>query len=207
MIKIILADDHSIIRDGLKALLEKNTLFSIVGEANNGLELVNLLQTTACDVICTDISMPVMDGIEAATQIAKKYPKIKIVCLSMHEQVNFIKKMMEAGVAGYIFKDSSQEELQLAIETVYGGKKYFNKKLFDILLNEEKGSSKEEVVLSTREKEILKLIAEEFTNAEIAEKLFISVRTVDTHRQNLLQKLDVKNTAGLVRYAIKSALL
>jgi DNA-binding NarL/FixJ family response regulator len=124
----------------------------------------------------------------------------------MHEQVDYIKKMQEAGAVGYIFKDSSREELQTAIETVYKGKKYFNQKLFDILLNAE-NNNKDEVILSTREKEVLKLIAEEFTNAEIAEKLFISVRTVDTHRQNLLQKLDVKNTAGLVKYAIKSALL
>lgn len=207
MIKIIIADDHSIIRDGLKALLEKNSKFAVVGEAANGLDLINLLQTTPCDVVCTDISMPVMDGIEAAKQMSKKHPNLKVICLSMHEQVDYIKKMMEAGAMGYIFKDSSQEELQLAIETVYSGKKYFNQKLFDILLNDEKSASKNEVILSTREKEILKLIAEEFTNAEIAEKLFISVRTVDTHRQNLLQKLDVKNTAGLVKYAIKSALL
>ena len=207
MIKIIIADDHSIIRDGLKALLEKNPKFAVVGEAANGLELINLLQTIPCDVVCTDISMPVMDGIETTKQLNKKHPKLKVICLSMHEQVDYIKKMMETGAMGYIFKDSSQEELQLAIETVYGGKKYFNQKLFDILLNDEKSASKNEVILSTREKEILKLIAEEFTNAEIAEKLFISVRTVDTHRQNLLQKLDVKNTAGLVKYAIKSALL
>jgi DNA-binding NarL/FixJ family response regulator len=207
MIKIIIADDHSIIRDGLKALLEKNPLFAVVGEAANGLELIELLKVKSCDIVCTDISMPAMDGVEATKQIDKKYPKIKIICLSMHEQVDYIKKMMEAGAVGYIFKDSSQEELQLAIETVYQGKKYFNQKLFDILLNDKKSASKNEVVLSTREKEILKLIAEEFTNAEIAEKLFISVRTVDTHRQNLLQKLDVKNTAGLVKYAIKSALL
>jgi|SRR6185437_14398278 len=207
MIKIIIADDHSIIRDGLKAILEKNSLFAIVGEASNGLELVNLVQTTPCDVVCTDISMQVMDGIEATKRIIEKFPKIKVICLSMHEQVDYIKKMMAVGAVGYVFKDSSQEELQLAIETVYNGKKYFNKKLFDLLLNDEKGDSKKEMILSTREKEILKLIAEEFTNIEIAEKLFISVRTVDTHRQNLLQKLDVKNTAGLVKYAIKSSLL
>ena len=114
--------------------------------------------------------------------------------------------MMDAGAAGYVFKDSPKEELQLAIKTVYGGKKYFNQKLFDILLNVE-SNGKTESVLSSREKEILKLIAEEYTNPEIAEKLFLSVRTVDTHRQNLIQKLNVKNTAGLVKYAIKSGLL
>ena len=206
MIKIIIADDHSLIRDGLKAMLQKDNFCSIVGEAANGNELLELLKKVECDVVCTDISMPEMDGVEATTFITKNFPKVKVVCLSMHEEVAFIKQMMEAGAAGYVFKDAPREELQLAIETVYKGKKYFNQKLFDILLNVE-SNGKEENVLSSREKEILKLIAEEYTNPEIAEKLFLSVRTIDTHRQNLIQKLNVKNTAGLVKYAIKSGLL
>jgi len=205
VIKIIIADDHSIIRDGLKAMLEKNDFCRIVGEAANGEELLELLKTTTCDVVCTDISMPVMDGVEATKQIVKNFPKVKVMCLSMHEEAGFIKKMMEAGAVGYVFKDSSKDELKEAIQAVESGKKYFNQKLFDILLNMESGG-KEISVLSSREKEILKLIAEEYTNPEIAEKLFLSVRTVDTHRQNLIQKLDVKNTAGLVKYAIKSGL-
>ena len=206
MIKIIIADDHSLIRDGLKAMLEKDNFCEIVGEAANGNELLDLLKSVNCDVVCTDISMPEMDGIEATAFITKNFPKIKVVCLSMHEEVAFIKQMMEVGAAGYVFKDAPKEELQLAIETVYKGKKYFNQKLFDILLNVE-SNGKDINVLSSREKEILKLIAEEYTNPEIAEKLFLSVRTVDTHRQNLIQKLNVKNTAGLVKYAIKSGLL
>ncbi len=206
MIKIIIADDHYIIRDGLKAMLEKNDFCKIVGEAANGEELLELLKTTPCDVVCTDISMPVMDGVEATKQILKHFPKTKVMCLSMHEEAGFIKKMMEAGAVGYVFKDASKEELQTAIKAVHGGKKYFNQKLFDILLNMESGG-KEVNILSAREKEILKLISEEYTNPEIAEKLFLSVRTVDTHRQNLIQKLDVKNTAGLVKYAIKSGLI
>lgn len=206
MIKIIIADDHSIIRDGLKAMLEMNDFCRIVGEAANGEELLDLLKTTPCDVVCTDISMPVMDGMEATRQIMKHFPKIRVMCLSMHEEAAFIKKMMEAGAVGYVFKDSSKDELKEAIQAVHSGKKYFNQKLFDILLNMESGG-KEISVLSSREKEILKLIAEEYTNPEIAEKLFLSVRTVDTHRQNLIQKLDVKNTAGLVKYAIKSGLI
>ncbi|HXB39976.1 MAG TPA: response regulator transcription factor [Bacteroidia bacterium] len=206
MIKIIIADDHSIIRDGLKAMLEKNDFCKIVGEAANGEELLRLLKGTPCDVVCTDISMPVMDGVEATKQIIKNFPKTKVMCLSMHEEAGFIKKMMEAGAVGYVFKDSTKDELKEAIQAVHGGKKYFNQKLFDILLNME-STGKEVSVLSSREKEILKLIAEEYTNPEIAEKLFLSVRTVDTHRQNLIQKLDVKNTAGLVKYAIKSGLV
>jgi DNA-binding NarL/FixJ family response regulator len=205
VIKIIIADDHSIIRDGLRAMLQKNDFCKIVGEAANGVELLNLLKETSCDVVCTDISMPVMDGVEATIQITKNFPKTKVMCLSMHEEAIFIKKMMDAGAVGYVFKDSSREELQTAIQSVHNGKKYFNQKLFDILLNIE-SNGKEASVLSSREKEILKLIAEEYTNPEIAEKLFLSVRTVDTHRQNLIQKLDVKNTAGLVKYAIKSGL-
>ena len=207
MIKIIIADDHSIIRDGLKAMLEKNAALKVVGEAANGKELIELIGKIPCDVICTDISMPVMDGIEATKYLTKKFPKIKIVCLSIHEQIDYIKKMIDAGAVGYIFKDAPKEELEMAIKTVYAGKKYFNQKLFDILLSSEKSGLDNETVLSDRENEILKLISEEYTNLEIAEKLFISVRTVDTHRQNLLQKLNVKNTAGLVKYAIKSGLL
>ncbi|MGZ3903621.1 MAG: response regulator [Bacteroidia bacterium] len=206
MIKIIIADDHSIIRDGLRAMLEKNNFCKIVGEAANGEELLELLKSTPCDIVCTDISMPKMDGVEATRLIVKNFPKVKVMCLSMHEEAAFIKQMMEAGAVGYVFKDSPSEELQTAIEAVNAGKKYFNQKLFDILLNME-SSGKTVSVLSSREKEILKLIAEEYTNPEIAEKLFLSVRTVDTHRQNLIQKLDVKNTAGLVKYAIKSGLI
>lgn len=206
MIKIIIADDHSLIRDGLRSMLEKDDLCSIVGEAANGNELLELLKTVKCDVVCTDISMPEMDGIEATRQIVKNYPKVKVMCLSMHEEAAFIKQMMEVGAVGYVFKDSSSEELKNAIQAIHSGKKYFNQKLFDILLNME-SSGKQISVLSSREKEILKLIAEEYTNPEIAEKLFLSVRTVDTHRQNLIQKLDVKNTAGLVKYAIKSGLV
>lgn len=205
MIKIIIADDHSIIRDGLRSMLEKNDFCKIVGEAANGAELLNLLNETSCDIVCTDISMPVMDGVEATKQIVEKFPNTKVMCLSMHEEAGFIKQMMEAGAVGYVFKDSSKDELKTAIEAVYSGKKYFNQKLFDILLNIE-SNGKEVSILSSREKEILKLIAEEYTNPEIAEKLFLSVRTIDTHRQNLIQKLDVKNTAGLVKYAIKTGL-
>ncbi len=207
MINIIIADDHSVIRNGLKAMLEGNSSMTIVGEAANGKELIALLGKKSCDVVCTDISMPEMDGVEATKYIMKHFPKIKVICLSMHEQIDFIKKIIDAGATGYVFKDLSKEEFQTAIETVHGGKKYFNPKLFDILLSAETNSGKDEIVLSDREKEILKLIAEEYTNTEIAKKLFVSIRTVDTHRQNLLQKLDVRNTAGLVKYAIKSSLL
>jgi DNA-binding NarL/FixJ family response regulator len=206
MIRIIIADDHSIIRDGLRAMLEKNDFCRIVGEASHGEELLELLKKTPCDVVCTDISMPVMDGVEATKQILKAYPNTRVMCLSMHEEAGFIKKMMDAGAVGYVFKDSSKDELKDAITAVHNGKKYFNQKLFDILLNMESGG-KEVSVLSSREKEILKLIAEEYTNPEIAEKLFLSVRTVDTHRQNLIQKLDVKNTAGLVKYAVRAGLV
>ena len=137
MIKIIIADDHSIIRDGLKAMLEKNAALKVVGEAANGKELIELIGKIPCDVICTDISMPVMDGIEATKYLTKKFPKIKIVCLSIHEQIDYIKKMIDAGAVGYIFKDAPKEELEMAIKTVYAGKKYFNQKLFDILLSSE----------------------------------------------------------------------
>ncbi|MGZ3867309.1 MAG: response regulator, partial [Bacteroidia bacterium] len=202
MIKIILADDHSIIRNGLRAMLSSRNDIEIIEEAENGKEVLGLLRNKEADIVVMDINMPEMNGIETTRKITAEFPKVKVVCMSMHEETSIIKEMVEAGAMAYLFKDSKQEELLRAIDTVFAGRKYYNPEIFDLLLKTERDESSNTVVLTEREKEILKLICEEFTNPEIAEKLILSVRTIDTHRRNILQKLDVKNTAGLVKYAI-----
>lgn len=206
MINILIADDHQIIRDGIKAMLE-NTSYKIAGEASNGFEVLKAMENSKIDVIIMDINMPLKDGIKTSGEIMELYPSAKIVGLSMYEDKIMVKKMINSGALGYLFKGAGKEELISAIESVHSGKKYFSNEVFNMLLQADTPEEKNNEVLSSREIEILKLIAEEYTNPEIAEKLFLSIRTVDTHRRNLLQKLEVKNTAGLVKYAIKKNLL
>ena len=199
MIKILIADDHAIIRDGLKAMLDDHTDIEIVGTADDGNKVLEFLQTREVDIVLMDISMPGLNGIEATKIISINFPEIKVIALTIHEQHEYIRHMIKAGVKGYVLKDAEKEELVQAIITVSKGKKYYSEKVMDKLTSS--GAGEETNLLTDREKQILKLIAEEMTNPEIAEKLFLSVRTVDTHRRNLIQKLGVKNTAGLVKQA------
>ena len=204
MIRILLADDHSIIRDGLKSMLASADDIEIVGEAGNGEEVMNFLSSNEVDVILMDISMPLMNGIDTTRMIADYYSKVNVLALSIHEQYDFIKYMINAGAKGYVSKEAEKEEILDAIYTVFSGKKFYSDKIIEKLTSETKNNKS---VLTEREKEILKLIAEELSNVEIAERLFLSVRTVDTHRRNIIQKLDVKNTAGMVKYAVKLGLI
>lgn len=210
-INVLLADDHSIIRDGLKSLLANVPGIFICGEAADGLEVMNLLKTTPTDVVVMDVNMPRLNGIETTRRIKGEYPHIRIIALTMYNQSDTIKTMVEEGVWGYLLKDSSSTELIGAIENVSQGRKYFNNDIFDLLLmnpenNKEDGAG-DKSMLTTREKEILKLIAEEYASKEIADKLFLSINTVNAHRRNLVQKLGTKNTAALVRYAIKNGII
>lgn len=207
MTNILIADDHRIIRDGIKAMLNDINDYKIVSEASDGYEVMKLLNSAKVDVVIMDINMPFKDGIKTTQEIVAIYPSVKIIALSMYEDKTMVKKMVNSGAMGYIFKGASKEELINAIENVREGKKYFSNDVFALLLQEENENNRQGEILSSREIEILKLIAEEYTNPEIAEKLFLSIRTVDTHRRNLLQKLEVKNTAGLVKYAIRKNLL
>ncbi len=205
MINVLIADDHAIIRDGLKAMLAGAAGIEIVACAGHGKEAMYMLEETGADVILMDISMPVMNGIEATKLITEKYAGVKIIALTIHEQIDQVRYMLNAGVHGYVLKDAAREELIQAIQSVSKGKKYFSEKIMDKLSSLNTSGNKP--LLTEREKEILKLIAEEYTNQQIADKLFLSVRTVDTHRRNLFQKLGVKNTAGLVKYAIALGLV
>lgn len=213
-INIIITDDHEIVRDGIIAMLEDYEHIEVVGEAENGKKVVSLIedhQGNEIDLIIMDLNMNEMGGIEATRQIKKRFPEIKILALTMMKDEEKIREMIEAGASGYIFKNSGVEELVEAIEKVVNGELYFSDEaVYSIITRKREDKDKGEAGeadLTERELEVLELICKEFTNAEIAEKLYISVRTVDAHRRNLLQKTGARNTAGLVRYAMKHNLL
>jgi len=208
-IRIIIADDHQLFRNGLKLLLNSFTEFEVTGEASNGEEFLRLLNTTPADIALMDISMPEMDGIEATRRGLKICPSLNIIALSMYGEDEYYYKMVDAGAKGFLLKDSDISEVREAIITVIKGGSFFSQELLyhviqKIKLREQEPKS---AVLSKREKEILLKICEGFSNQEIAESLFISKRTVDKHRANLLGKTNSKNTASLILYAIRNKLI
>ena len=211
--RILIVDDHQLIIDGLRGFLENETDFNVVGEANNGAEAIKLAEILQPHVILMDIEMPELSGIQACEEIKRNQPEIKVIIISMHEEKELIKKLVERGVNGYLLKNSSKDEVMTAIRTVQDDQPYFSQDVTQSLLNKSKpatGSSSEVVTLASlteREIEILKLVAEGLTNKEIGDQLFISHRTVDTHRTNLMKKLDINNVAGLIRFAYKSGLI
>ncbi len=211
-VKIIIADDHKMFRDGIKAILVKEKNFQVVADVSGLDDIMDALEDVGADVILMDIDMGKSNGIDATIRVKTKYPKVNILALSMHGEHNYVIKMLEAGAVGYILKNAGKDEMLNAIKSVAMGDSYFSKEVSEQLLEhlniKNNISSKEEnIPLTNREIEVLKMITQEFSNSEIADKLFISVRTVDTHRRNLIEKLRVKNTAGLVRYAIKKGLV
>ena len=211
-IKIILADDHKIFREGIRSILEKEKDMEVVDEAANGEELLEKLAGTKVDVIILDLDIGKPNGIEVTEIIDRKYPEINILILSMIGLHDFVIQALEMGATGYILKNTGKDEVITAIRSVAKGDSYFSKEVSSILveeLNKPKTLKKrsEGIPLTAREIEVLQLIAQEFSNPEIAERLYISIRTVDTHRRNLLEKLSLKNTAGLVKYAITKGLV
>lgn len=210
MIKIILVDDHKIVLDGLKALLSTSDELEIIGDAQNGLILLHQLKTLQPDLILLDIGMPVMDGIEAATKVKKQYPDVKILILSTYADKAKIKKMLSIGVDGYILKDSDKQALLNAIKTVTSSdQKYYDHRVTDVIMNsyQPKKTSTKVPLLTKRELEITKLIAQGKSTKEIAQELFISPLTVDTHRKNIFSKLGIRKVARLIQYAIQEGLL
>ncbi len=204
--RIIIVDDHQLIVDGMKALLAAEPDLQVVGEASNGKEALKLLELVEADLVLLDIDMPVMNGIETAKKLRILYPDLSIIILSMHAEQGLVKNLIEIGADGYLLKNSSREEVVEAISKVTRGEKYFSTEVTLSLLNTTGGprNPKESIRLTDRESEILTLIAEGFTNKEIGDQLFISHRTVDTHRTNLMKKLEVNNLAGLISYALKN---
>lgn len=207
MIRIFIVDDHPVVIEGLRALLGPADGITWVGEATNAASCLGFFVSNTADVVLMDISMPGMDGVELCGVLKEKYPGVFILGLSTFNQGLFIKKMMEHGASGYILKNSTREELVSAINTVFGGGIYFSGEAGEALADYQRSEKMRAPELTPREKEILGLIAEGFTNPQIAEKLFLSQFTVDSHRKNLLAKLDVKNTATLIRYAVEHKLV
>ena len=212
MIKIILVDDHKIVLDGLKALLNTANELEIIGEAQNGLILLHQLKTLEPDLILLDIGMPVMDGIEAATKVKKLYPDVKILILSTYADKAKIKKMLAIGVDGYILKDSDKKALLNAIKTVISSdKKYYDHRVTDVIMDSyqpKKTTTTASIPsLSKREIEIVKLIAEGNSTKDISQQLYLSPLTVNTHRKNIFSKLGINKAAQLVKYAIQEGLI
>lgn len=211
-VKICVVDDHEIFRDGLKFILSQVLNYQIVGEAGNGKEFLNLLTYMQPDVVLMDISMPEMDGIDASEQALKKCPGIKIIALSSYGDDLYYYKMVKAGVMGFVQKKSGKDELEKAINTVMNGENYFPPQLLQKIIIKLGQSGPDslanpELTLSRREKEVLKLICQGYNNNEISEMLFISPKTVDNHRTNLLSKTSSRNSANLVMFAIKHNLI
>ncbi len=234
MIRVLLADDHTIIRDGLKAMLQlSDTFIQVTGEAASGKALIELLETThdtkSAEIVLMDINMPEMDGLMATAHIKQHFPEIKVIILSMMEDERFVAKAFQAGAMGYLLKSVGYPELTRAIEVVAGGGQYITAQVTLNLLGRQSVPSRttetaaaqaiaapdESPALNTspvlhltkRELEVLQLIAQGYTNAEIADQLFTSKRTVENHRQNLLEKTGSKNTALLIRYSLTHRLL
>jgi two-component system nitrate/nitrite response regulator NarL len=214
-IKILIVDDHEVVRDGLKNILLSLNNVAIAGEAANGDDAISMYDSLKPDLVIMDISMPGMNGIEATRIIKENDPNAKILILTMHDNQEYLNQIIRSGAKGFILKNTDKEELLDAVKTVSGGENFFSKDISKLIIENYIRSAKEtdknegykEVPLTKREIEILKYIAEGNSNQEIANKLYISYNTVDTHRKNIMHKLSIKNTAGLVRYAIEKGLI
>ena len=214
-IKILIVDDHEVVRDGLKNILLSLNNVSIAGEAANGEDSISLYDSLKPDLVIMDISMPGMNGIEATRIIKENDPNAKILILTMHDNQEYLNQIIRSGAKGFVLKNTDKEELLDAVKTVAGGENFFSKDISKLIIenyirsakDSDKNEGYKEVPLTKREVEILKCIAEGNSNQEIANKLYISYNTVDTHRKNIMHKLSIKNTAGLVRYAIEKGLI
>ena len=212
-ISILLAEDHTIVRKGLLSLLNTVDNFKVLAEAEDGREAVTKVEALKPDIVVMDISMPHLNGLEATRQIKKRFPKTKVIILTMHTNEEYIFEILRAGASGYIVKKAAPEELIMAIQAVSQGEKYFSPSISTKIADEllQKGLSKKSELTSTsltgREREVLQLIAEGHTNREIAELLFISLKTVEAHRSHIMDKLDLHNAAELTKYAIQKGII
>jgi DNA-binding NarL/FixJ family response regulator len=209
-IKIIIVDDHEIFRNGLKMVLGKLNYVNLIGEAENGDVFMGLIKKEKPEIVLMDIEMPVMNGIEAAEKALAIYPDLKIIALTMFNDDEYVKSMMDVGVKGFLIKNINKDTLDKAILTVYNGGNYYSEELFEFFskqLTKEKKSEDNQLELTRREKEILQLLCEGLSNKEIADELFISERTVLGHKTNLMIKTNCKNSLSLMAYAIKHKLV
>lgn len=212
-IKILLVEDHDIVREGVRSLLENEPGIEITGEARNGQEALDLCRSLAPDLVLMDVNMPVMSGLECMRIMNAEFPLVRVLILSMHEYESYLIDMLDAGADGYILKNSSKAELLFAIKKVAGGDVYISSEFTLSMLEKYKNGnfihikSDKPIVLSEGEAQVLDLIAEGFTNTEIADRLFVSVRTVESRRKKLLEKTNTCNTATLIKFAIRNGLI
>ena len=210
-IRVLLADDHALIRSGIATLLQSNKDFVVVGEAEDGEEAVRKTGELKPTVVVLDLSMPKLSGIDATKQITKKYPEVNVLVLTMHENEEYVYQILKSGAAGYVLKSAGKDELIAAIRAAAKGDKFFSPRISQIMAEgyvrrvEQAATemSSGDVPLTRRELEVLALVVDGMTNQQIADQLFISPRTVDTHRTNIMQKLNIHDIANLVRYAIE----
>ena len=209
--RILLADDHKIMRDGLRSLLEKQDDMEVVAEADNGRKAVQLAQDKKPDLVIMDISMPELNGIEATRQIVSTLPGVKVIALSMHSDKRFVAGMLQAGASGFLLKDCASQELTSAIRTVARDKHYLSPEIAGVMIEDyvSLANATESVTtasLTNREREVLQLIAEGWSTKDIASHLFVSIKTVETHRRQIMKKLDIHSVADLTKYAIREGL-
>ncbi len=213
LIRILIADDHKLFREGIKSILKEESAIRIEAEAGSGREILQKLETNEIDIILMDIDMPQMDGITTTYMVKETFPDTKILILSGYDDLKYILEVMSAGASGYLVKDAENLDLVNAIKTLAQGNAYYSHKIAEKLAEHLRNLQTKaplpfgDITLTKREKEILQLIAREFTNQEIADQLYISTNTVFTHRKNLLKKFNARNTAGLIKYAAEYGLL
>ncbi|MBZ0156577.1 MAG: response regulator transcription factor [Alphaproteobacteria bacterium] len=209
-LKVLLADDHKIVRDGLRTLLQKNADIEVIAEAEDGRETVHLVKKLSPEIVVMDIAMPDLNGIEATRQIMAEHPGIKIIALSMHSDKRFVMEMLKAGASAYLLKDCAFEELILAIRAVTENKTYLSPGIAGVVVEDFLHARKEEPsvfsVLTDREREVLQLLAEGQTTKEIASHLQVSIKTIETHRNRIMDKLGIHTIAELTKYAIREGL-
>lgn len=208
---VFVVDDHRLTREGLRSLIEHDSSLNLVGEASNGRDALRQVAKLKPDVVVMDLAMPDLNGIEATRQIHRDYPDIRILGLSMHADREYVRQVLEAGASGYVVKDSAFDELEKAVRTIMRGSIYLSPQVADIVVDEYLHQSQQNEPniysqLSAREREILQLIAEGYTTKEIAAKLIVSVKTVETHRRNIMETLNLHSVAELTKYAVRSGL-
>ena len=212
-IRILLADDHTIIRSGIRALLERQSDFRVVAEAADGVEAVRMAEEYNPDVAVMDIAMPKLNGIDATEQITAKHPRIAAIVLTMHSDEGYVLRSLKAGARGYLLKDSAEAELITAIRVVHEGKAFFSPAISKVLAEDfvrqaqKRGLQDSQELLSMREREVLQLLAEGRSNKEVATLLNLSLYTIETHRSNILQKLKLHGTAELILYAVRKGIV
>lgn len=209
MIQLLIVDDYEMIRNGLEALISEEKDMQVAALASNGVEAIEQCSKQAIDVVLMDIMMPEMNGVDATSVITRRYPGTKVLAVTINEQGRYIREALKAGASGYILKHSSKDEILTAIRTVCKGRPYFSGEILSLISEEftNKSEANSNPALTKKEGEVLRLISLEFTNQEIAEQLHCSMRTIDTHKRNLIKKLGVKNVVGLVKYAVKLGMI